>query len=40
MINVLVDPSSSFFVNGSGLPLGRIQNTKGSILEKIGLKHC
>ena len=34
---MLIDPDSSFFLNGHGLKLGRIQNTRGSLLEKIGI---
>ena len=31
------DPDSPFFVNGAGRPLSRIQNTPGSLLNKIGI---
>ena len=33
----IIDPESPFFINGSGRPLSRIQNTSGSLLRKIGL---
>ena len=29
--------SSQFFLNGSGYPLGRLQNSSGSLLSKVGL---
>ena len=31
------DPKSRFFVNKQGKPLGRMQNTKGSLMEKFGI---
>ena len=31
-----LDPEKDFFVNASGQPLSRIQNSPGSLLEKIG----
>ena len=34
---LILDNDSSFFLNGHGLQLGRIQNSKGSLLEKVGL---
>ena len=36
LIVFMLDPDSPFFINGSGKPLSRIQNSSGSLLNKIG----